>query len=62
MQDNLDNRVTMKESIAAMWVALNANAVLPFEGTKKSLMKLKKILKLPNLVGKLQAEANVEAK
>jgi len=75
MKDNWDNRVTMKENMAAMGVALNANAVLPFAGTKKSMInKLKKQKKVPvaeadkpevtkpEVVSKLEAEANVEAK
>eukprot|EP00091_Calanus_sinicus_P012773 TRINITY_DN2855_c0_g1_i1.p1 TRINITY_DN2855_c0_g1~~TRINITY_DN2855_c0_g1_i1.p1 ORF type:complete len:227 (+),score=98.28 TRINITY_DN2855_c0_g1_i1:113-793(+) len=75
MKDNWDNRVTMKENMAAMGVALDANAVLPFAGTKKSLInKLKKQKKVPvavvekpevtkpEVVSKLEAEANVEAK
>merc|ERR1719470_398984 len=65
----------MKENMAAMGVALNANAVLPFAGTKKSMInKLKKQKKVPvaeadkpevtkpEVVSKLEAEANVEAK
>merc|ERR1711928_75983 len=65
----------MKENMAAMGVALNANAVLPFAGTKKGMInKLKKQKKVPiseadkpevtkpEVVGMLEAEANVEAK
>lgn len=75
IKDNWDNRVTMKENMAALGVALNANSVLPFAGTKKSLInKLKKQKKVPvavvekpevnkpEVVSKLEAEANVEAK
>ena len=75
MKDNWDNRITMKENMAAMGVALNANAVLPFAGTKKSMInKLKKQKKvpiaavektevtIPEVVSKLEAEAKVVAK
>merc|ERR1712192_274719 len=71
MKDNWDNRVTMKENMAAMGVALDANAVLPFAGTKKSLInKLKKQKKVPvavvekpevtkpEVVSKLEARQN----
>merc|ERR1712025_471139 len=75
MKDVWDNRVTMKENMAAMGVALDANQVMPFAGTKKKLInKLKKQNKVaveevntvkvtkPDVVSQLEAEANVEAK
>ena len=75
MKDVWDNRVTMKENMAAMGVALDANEVMPFAGTKKKLVnKLKrqnqvpieekssvKVTK-PEVVTQLEDEANVEAK
>ena len=75
MKDVWDNRVTMKENMAAMGVALNANDVMPFAGTKKSMInKLKKqknvpikvkekpVVTKPEVVDNLVKEANVEAK
>jgi len=75
MKDVWDNRVTLKENMAAMGVALDANQVMPFAGTKKKLInKLKKQNKVaveevnavkvtkPDVLSQLEAEANVEAK
>merc|ERR1712187_269352 len=75
MKDVWDNRVTMKENMAAMGVALDANEVMPFAGIKKKLVnKLKrqnqvpieeksfvKVTK-PDVITQLEDEANVEAK
>jgi len=48
MKDVWDNRVTMKENMAAMGVALNANEIMPFAGTKKNMInKLKKRKNVP---------------
>jgi len=75
MKDVWDNRVTMKENMAAMGVALDANEVMPFAGTKKKLVnKLKRQNQVPieekssvevtkpEVVTQLEDEANVEAK
>merc|ERR1719186_2408209 len=75
MKDVWDNRVTMKENMAAMGVALNANDVMPFAGTKKSMInklkkqknvpikeKVKPEVTKPEVVDNLVKEANVEAK
>merc|ERR1719347_1406812 len=65
----------MKENMAAMGVALDANEVMPFAGTKKKLVnKLKGRIKFPSkkkisvkvtkpeVLTQLEDEANVEAK
>jgi len=75
MKDEWDNRVTMKENMAAMGVALNANDVMPFAGTKKGMIdKMKKQKNVPikeqhkpevtkpEVITQLQKEANVAAK
>eukprot|EP00092_Neocalanus_flemingeri_P023560 GFUD01025548.1.p1 GENE.GFUD01025548.1~~GFUD01025548.1.p1 ORF type:complete len:223 (-),score=74.43 GFUD01025548.1:98-766(-) len=75
MKDVWDNRISMKENMAAMGVALNANDVLPFAGTKKNLIeKMKKlnnvpillkdkpVVTKPEVVDKLETEANVGSK
>merc|ERR1719186_2007892 len=65
----------LKENMAAMGVALNANDVMPFAGTKKSMInklkkqknvpikeKVKPEVTKPEVVDNLVKEANVEAK
>merc|ERR1712179_354724 len=48
MKDVWDNRVTMKENMAAVGLALDANEVMPFAGTKKKLVnKLKRQNQVP---------------
>jgi len=75
MKDVWDNRATVRENMAAMGVALDANEVMPMSGTKKGLIEkmkkqknipvnpqMKATVTKPEVISKLEAEANVPKK